>query len=72
MPGPWHPGCCSADEVAEVLRAAGLPQPDVPRMLTETRGLPMLVREYAEALRAAGPAGRGRGMVPARLGARAA
>jgi DNA-binding SARP family transcriptional activator/tetratricopeptide (TPR) repeat protein len=49
------PQLLSADEVAEVLRAAGLPRPDVPRMLTETRGLPMLVREYAEALRAAGP-----------------
>jgi tetratricopeptide (TPR) repeat protein len=49
-----EPGLLNADEVAEVLRAAGLPQPDVARMLTETRGLPMLVREYAEALRAAG------------------
>ena len=45
-----------ADEVAEVLRSVGLPQPDVPRMLAETRGLPMLVREYAEVLRAAGGA----------------
>jgi tetratricopeptide (TPR) repeat protein len=52
-----EPRPLSADEVAEVLRAAGLPQPDVPRMLTETRGLPMLVREYAEALRAAGQDG---------------
>ena len=49
-----EPRLLSADEVAEVLRAAGLPQPNVARMLTETRGLPMLVREYAEALRAAG------------------
>jgi DNA-binding SARP family transcriptional activator/tetratricopeptide (TPR) repeat protein len=46
-----------AEEVAEVLRSAGLPQPDVPRMLAETRGLPMLVREYAEALRTAGADG---------------
>jgi DNA-binding SARP family transcriptional activator/tetratricopeptide (TPR) repeat protein len=45
-----------AEEVAELLRGAGLPQPDVPRMLAETRGLPMLVREYAEALRSAGGA----------------
>ena len=52
-----EPRLLSADEVAEVLRAAGLPQPDVPRMLSETRGLPMLVREYAEALRAAGQDG---------------
>jgi DNA-binding SARP family transcriptional activator/tetratricopeptide (TPR) repeat protein len=48
------PRLLHAGEVAEVLRAAGLPQPDVARMLTETRGLPMLVREYAEALRGAG------------------
>jgi DNA-binding SARP family transcriptional activator len=51
------PRLLNADEVAEVLRAVGLPQPDVPRMLSETRGLPMLVREYAEALRAAGQDG---------------
>jgi DNA-binding SARP family transcriptional activator len=48
------PRLLRADEVAEVLRRAGLPQPDATRMLAETRGLPMLVREYAEALRAAG------------------
>jgi tetratricopeptide (TPR) repeat protein len=52
-----EPRLLRADEVAEVLRAAGQPQPDVARMLTETRGLPMLVREYAEALRAAGQHG---------------
>jgi len=52
-----EPRLLNAGEVAEVLRAAGLPQPDVPRMLSETRGLPMLVREYAEALRAAGQDG---------------
>jgi DNA-binding SARP family transcriptional activator/tetratricopeptide (TPR) repeat protein len=55
------PRLLRAGEVAEVLRAAGLPQPDVARMLAETRGLPMLVREYAEALRAAGQDG---GAVP--------
>ena len=58
------PRLLSADEVAEVLRAAGLPQPDVPRMLTETRGLPMLVREYAEALRAAGQQAGGEAWSP--------
>jgi len=56
-----EPRLLRPDEVAEVLHAAGLPQPDVARMLTETRGLPMLVREYAEALRAAGQDG---GAVP--------
>ncbi len=45
------PRLLRADEVAEVLRAAGLPQPDVARMLTETRG--------AEALRGAGQADGG-------------
>jgi DNA-binding SARP family transcriptional activator/tetratricopeptide (TPR) repeat protein len=45
-----------AEEIADLLRGAGLPQPDVPRMLAETRGLPMLVREYAEALRSAAAA----------------
>jgi len=58
------PRLLSAAEVAEVLRAAGLPQPDVARMLTETRGLPMLVREYAEALRAAGPQDGGEAWSP--------
>jgi tetratricopeptide (TPR) repeat protein len=53
------PRLLHAGEVAEVLRSAGLPQPDVTRMLAETRGLPMLVREYAEALRAAGSANGG-------------
>jgi DNA-binding SARP family transcriptional activator/predicted negative regulator of RcsB-dependent stress response len=52
-----EPRLLNAGEVAEVLRAAGVPQPDVPRMLSETRGLPMLVREYAEALRTAGQDG---------------
>ncbi len=59
-----EPRLLSAGEVAEVLRAAGLPQPDVARMLTETRGLPMLVREYAEALRAAGPQDGGEAWSP--------
>jgi DNA-binding SARP family transcriptional activator/tetratricopeptide (TPR) repeat protein len=56
------PRLLRADEVAEVLRGAGLPQPDVSRMLAETRGLPMLVREYAEALRAAGGGGEQPGL----------
>jgi DNA-binding SARP family transcriptional activator len=58
------PRLLSAGEVAEVLRATGLPEPDVARMLTETRGLPMLVREYAEALRAAGPQDGGEAWSP--------
>jgi tetratricopeptide (TPR) repeat protein len=35
-----------------VLRGAGVPRADATRLLAETRGLPLLVREYAEALRA--------------------
>jgi DNA-binding SARP family transcriptional activator len=49
-----------AEEIAEVLRGAGVPRADAARLLAETRGLPLLVREYAEALRSqAGPAGTG-------------
>jgi DNA-binding SARP family transcriptional activator/tetratricopeptide (TPR) repeat protein len=40
----------SADEIADMLRAAGAPPGNVARMLAETRGLPLLVREYTDAL----------------------
>ena len=50
-----EPRPLTADEIAAVLRAAGAPPADTARMLTETRGLPLLVREYAEALRSASP-----------------
>ena len=46
----------STDEIATVLRAAGAPPADAARLLAETRGLPLLVREYADALRSAGAA----------------
>jgi len=42
------------DEVAALLTAAGLLRADPAQMMRHTRGLPMLVREYAEALRSAG------------------
>jgi DNA-binding SARP family transcriptional activator len=45
-----------AEEIADVLRAAGVQRADAARLLAETRGLPLLVREYAEALRAEPPA----------------
>ncbi|HEV3290837.1 MAG TPA: tetratricopeptide repeat protein [Streptosporangiaceae bacterium] len=43
----------TAGEIAEMLRAAGSPPADPARMLAETHGLPLLVREYADALRPA-------------------
>ena len=43
----------SSDEIAAMLRAAGAPPGNVARMLAETRGLPLLVREYTDALRSA-------------------
>jgi DNA-binding SARP family transcriptional activator/tetratricopeptide (TPR) repeat protein len=46
------------DEIVTVLRAAGAPPADAARLLAETRGLPLLVREYADAL---GPGGAGGG-----------
>ncbi len=47
-PGPLGPEAISA-----LLSLDGMPRIDVTRLLTETRGLPMLVREYVEALRTA-------------------
>ena len=40
----------SSDEIAAMLRAAGAPPGNVARMLAETHGLPLLVREYTDAL----------------------
>jgi predicted ATPase len=48
-----EPQAFGADEIAEMLRAAGAPPADPARMLAETHGLPLLVREYADALRLA-------------------
>src|SRR4029077_9855315 len=41
------------EAIGTLLGLDGLPKIDVSRLLTETRGLPMLVREYVEALRSA-------------------
>jgi DNA-binding SARP family transcriptional activator/tetratricopeptide (TPR) repeat protein len=49
-PGPLDPAAISA-----LLELDGMPRIEVGRLLAETRGLPMLVREYVEALRSAGP-----------------
>ncbi len=59
------------EEIAEMLRAAGAPAGNAARMLAETHGLPLLVREYADALGPAagagdpGPAGEEGWLLPA-------
>jgi DNA-binding SARP family transcriptional activator/tetratricopeptide (TPR) repeat protein len=55
-PGPFGP-----EAVGTLLGLDGMPRIDVSRLLAETRGLPMLVREYVEALRAAGEPEAGAG-----------
>ncbi len=57
-----EPGLLDPEAIGSLLRLDGMPKIDVSRLLAETRGLPMLVREYVEALRTAdgradGPAG---------------
>ena len=49
----------STGEIAAMLRAAGAPTDNVARMLAETHGLPLLVREYTDALGDGDPAGAG-------------
>ena len=57
-----EPGPLGPEAIGTLLGLDGMPRIDVSRLLAETRGLPMLVREYVEALRAAEEpeAGRGR------------
>jgi DNA-binding SARP family transcriptional activator/tetratricopeptide (TPR) repeat protein len=45
-----EPQAFSTAEIAEMLHAAGASSADPARMLAETHGLPLLVREYADAL----------------------
>ncbi len=49
-----EPGPLDAEAIAALLAEDGMPPIDVARLLAETRGLPMLVHEYVEALRTAG------------------
>jgi DNA-binding SARP family transcriptional activator/tetratricopeptide (TPR) repeat protein len=49
------------EEVAELLRGAGVARAGAAKLLAETRGLPLLVREYAEALRSQAPAAEAAG-----------
>ncbi len=54
-----EPGALGAEAISALLDLDGMPRVDVGRLLAETRGLPMLVREYVEALRSAGPSAVG-------------
>jgi DNA-binding SARP family transcriptional activator/tetratricopeptide (TPR) repeat protein len=49
-----EPGPLDAEAISALLDLDGMPRVDVARLLEQTRGLPMLVREYVEALRSAG------------------
>jgi DNA-binding SARP family transcriptional activator/tetratricopeptide (TPR) repeat protein len=49
-----EPGPLGAEAISALLDLDGMPRVDVARLLEQTRGLPMLVREYVEALRSAG------------------
>ena len=46
-----EPGLLGPEAIGTLLGLDGMPRIDVARLLAETRGLPMLVREYVEALR---------------------
>jgi len=48
-----EPGPLGPEAIGALLGLDGMPRIDVTRLLAETRGLPMLVREYVEALRTA-------------------
>ena len=48
-----EPGLLGPEAIGALLDLDGMPQVEVDRLMAETRGLPMLVREYIEALRSA-------------------
>jgi DNA-binding SARP family transcriptional activator len=52
-----EPGPLGPDAIKNLLSLPGTPPVDVDLLLAETHGLPMLVREYVEALRTAGAPG---------------
>ena len=54
-----EPGLLGPEAIGTLLGMDGMPRVDVSRLLAETHGLPMLVREYVEALRAAEEPGAG-------------
>ena len=51
-----EPGPLGPEAIGALLELDGMPHVDVDRLMAETRGLPMLVREYVEALRSVEPA----------------
>jgi tetratricopeptide (TPR) repeat protein len=48
-----EPGLLGREAIGALLNVDGMPRVDVDRLMAETRGLPMLVKEYVEALRSA-------------------
>ena len=62
-----------AEEVRQLLEKVGVPDADLPRLMDETRGLPLLVRAYADALvqgeTAPGPPASAREVLSRRLAA---
>jgi DNA-binding SARP family transcriptional activator len=54
-----EPGPLGPEAIGALLDLDGMPQVKVDQLMAETRGLPMLVREYIEALRSAGESGEG-------------
>jgi DNA-binding SARP family transcriptional activator/tetratricopeptide (TPR) repeat protein len=51
-----EPGLLGPEAIGALLGLDGMPRVEVDRLMAETRGLPMLVREYIEALRSTGDA----------------
>src|SRR5271170_2086679 len=56
-----EPGLLGPEAIGALLDLDGMPRVEVDRLMAETRGLPMLVREYIEALRSAGDEAGGQG-----------
>jgi tetratricopeptide (TPR) repeat protein len=54
-----EPGLLGPEAIGALLDLDGMPQVKVDQLMAETRGLPMLVREYIEALRSARESGEG-------------
>jgi len=56
-----EPGLLGPEAIGTLLDLDGMPQVEVDRLMAETRGLPMLVREYLEALRSVAGSGESAG-----------
>jgi DNA-binding SARP family transcriptional activator len=59
-----EPGLLGPGAIGALLDLDGMPRVEVDRLMAETRGLPMLVREYIEALRSAGESAEAGGQGP--------